>query len=433
MNIQKIIYELGIKQRNPSLVDSLEKLNESDFWPKAKIDSYQFEKCKELLIFAYRYSEFYTKEFDKIGFNPSEMKDLSALKKLLIIDKTTLINHNKEIHSVFDFNKKFFSETSGTTGQVLKFYRNEEWDSGHRAAIYRGYSWYGIEPWDRNGYFWGYNIGGLSKYKVRFWDVLQNRFRIFSYDEKSIVKFVKKLAKAKYLHGYSSMIYEVAKKVNLFGLSGKYQLSMIKGTSEKIYDSYQSEVFNAFGLKIISEYGSSESGIIAYECPEGHNMHIVSENVIVEEINGEIVVTNLLSKSFPIIRYRLGDSITLAKADYKCKCGRNHPVILDIEGRVGKNIEGKEAVYPSLTFYYVFKNLALNKDVVLNYQAIQTVKGKVTINIEQNKPEKMSDVLSELYKYFKNDIDFELSFGVELHSFNGKLKDFISYINQDRK
>lgn len=61
----------------------------------------------------------------------------------------------------------------------------------------------------------------------------------------------------------------------------------------------------AFGAKIISEYGAAESGLIAYECPECGNMHINMENVIVEESEGEIVVTNLLSRSFPIIRYKL--------------------------------------------------------------------------------------------------------------------------------
>src|SRR5690606_15211564 len=124
----------------------------------------------------------------------------------------------------------------------------------------------------------------------------------FSYEDKSIIEFTKKLQSAKYLHGYSSMIYEVAKAVNLLGLKNKYKLKLIKGTSEKIYDSYQEEVKKAFGRKIISEYGAGESGLIAFECPEGGKMHINMQNVILEEVDGQSVVTNLLSFSFPIIR-----------------------------------------------------------------------------------------------------------------------------------
>jgi phenylacetate-CoA ligase len=181
---------------------------------------------------------------------------------------------------------------------------------------------------------------------------------------------------------------------------------MIKGTSEKIYDSYQEEVKQAFGLKIISEYGAAEAGIIAFECPCG-NMHINIENVIVEEENGEIIVTNLLSRSFPIIRYKLGDNIILSKSGFKCECGKNHPVIIDVLGRTGKKIIGYKHVYPSLTLYYVFKNMALNHNATLNYQAIQNERGHIILNIEQHCDSKIENYLRhELYKYFSNVLPF---------------------------
>ena len=117
---------------------------------------------------------------------------------------------------------------------------------------------------------------------------------MFSYSENEIRKFTSKLKEATFISGYSSMIYEVAKLANKMGLSGSFNLKMVKGTSEKIYDSYQEEVQKAFGQKMISEYGATEAGIIAFECPEGY-MHINMENVILEEVDGEAVVTNTLS------------------------------------------------------------------------------------------------------------------------------------------
>ena len=42
-------------------------------------------------------------------------------------------------------------------------------------------------------------------------------------------------------------------------------IKMVKGTSEKIYESYQEEIQKAYGCRIISEYGATESGIIAFE------------------------------------------------------------------------------------------------------------------------------------------------------------------------
>jgi phenylacetate-CoA ligase len=59
--------------------------------------------------------------------------------------------------------------------------------------MYRGYAWHDVKPWERNGYLWGYNFSFKRKLKVRVLDELQNRFRLFSYDEKEIEKFLIKL------------------------------------------------------------------------------------------------------------------------------------------------------------------------------------------------------------------------------------------------
>lgn len=425
----KLIYLAGIKRRNPSLLPYLKFLKETDRWSIDRLRSYQFEKCREFLIFAGKYSPFYQEHFAKAGFVPEKIRSLDDLKQIPTIDKNILLEYSDRIRTKYSFHRLLFSETSGTSGQVLRFYRNEEWDSHNRAAMFRGYSWYGVNPWQRNGYFWGYDTAERQHWKTALLDALQNRFRLFSYDRAHIRRFVEKLKNAEFLTGYSSMIYEVAKIINQLNIGAEFNLKMIKGTSEKIYESYQTEVQKAFGRKIISEYGSAESGLIAFECPEGGHMHINMENVVVEEENGEIIVTNLLSRSFPIIRYRLGDFVKLAPSDFKCVCGRAHPVVLDVLGRVGKNIVGNESIYPSLTFYYVFKNLVKNKGISLNYQAVQHEKGKILLKIEQLEDGYLPALEAELEKYFHHDIEFEIRWGEQLHLMDGKLKDFITTLN----
>ena len=424
----KVIYNLGTAKRNPSLEGYFSFLKESDRWSKEALLEYQLEKCKSFLTFVNEHSPYYQSIFQEIGFRPETIESIEDLKQIPPIDKPTLLGNTDQIHTVYPFKKRIYSETSGTSGQPLKFYKDEEWDSHNRATMFRGYSWYGVNPWDKNGYFWGYNIDKSGVLKTKVLDFLQNRFRLFSYDKDEITRFTKKLDSAVYLHGYSSMIYEVAKIVNQMGRGGKYNLKMIKGTSEKIYDSYQDVVKKAFGHKIISEYGAAESGLIAFECPEG-NMHINVENVIVEVENGEIVVTNLLSRSFPIIRYKLGDVVTLAAPEFECNCGRKHPVIVDVLGRVGKKIIGNNRQYPSLTFYYVFKNLALEKNLILNYQAVQEERGKVTLKIEQEESGFKDDLKEELKKYFSDDVLFNILYQQTLHTMDGKLRDFITTID----
>ena len=310
------------------------------------------------------------------------------------------------------------------------FYRNQDWDAWHRASVFRGYHWYGVNPWDRNGYLWGYNFSWTRAVKTRVLDMLQNRFRLFSYKDDEIDEFISKLSKATYLSGYSSMIYEVAKRVNVKKGDWVFpHLRMIKGTSEKIFDKYRDEVKTAFGVPIISEYGAAEAGIIAFECPSGA-MHVNMETVIVEEENNEILVTNLVSKSFPIIRYKLGDYIRLDKTS-QCTCGMQHEIVSEVLGRVGKVIYGKVSQYPSLTLYYVFKNLAMEYGLILNYQATQSRQGHLIIRIEGPLKDSHRQTLrKEIEKYFALDLDVHIKDGEDLHTRKGKKADFLSEMAQ---
>lgn len=428
MMLRKPIYQIGILIVNDRIIDNYNFLIKSQYWSIGEILDYQYKKLKELLNHAYKSSKYYRDKYTINNFHPNQINSLNDLQKIPSITKQEVLENVNTIQ-IKDFPEKlFYSETSGSTGKPLVFYRNKDWDAWHRASVYRGHSWYNVKPWERNGYFWGYNFSFKKRLKIRFLDYLQNQFRLFSYKESDIDKFIRKLKNATYLEGYSSMIYEVAKKVNEESwMTPSFNLKMIKGTSERIFDKYQDEVKKAFGRKIISEYGATEAGIIAFECPQG-NMHINMETVIVEEEDNEIIVTNLVSKSFPVIRYKLGDYIEIDR-NTKCKCGMRHFIIKEVIGRVGQVISGHFHQYPSLTLYYVFKNLAIEHNILLNYQAIQHKKGSLEINIEQKLNKKEKDLLiKEFLKYFKEDLVLKIIDKVSLKSTDKKKKDFVSYI-----
>lgn len=429
--LAKIIYNMGARLRNPSLYQSYAELKSSEWLPREKLLEIQLENCRSLLQFANDYSPYYQKLFQEIDFKPDSLISIGELSRIPSINKPTLIKCNSEIHTQYPFRKLFLAETSGTSGQALEFTKDEQWDSINRASLMRAYDWYDIKPWDRNGYLWGYNIDPKEKIKVKFLDMLQNRFRIFSYESSEIDQFSKKLEGAKFLNGYSSMIYEVAKKINTKKNSiesKKTTLKLVKGTSETILDIYKQECEKAFGVKLRSEYGAAESGLIAFECPHG-SMHINIENVVVEVENDEIIVTNLVSRSFPIIRYKLGDQI---KIDDKriCSCGRQHPIITDVLGRKGAKVMGKTKEYPSLTFYYIFKNIAIKNDLKLNYHARQEAKGEILLFIEQEKDANIEQFLwKEIKSYFDDDIEFFITFGELPGAKGSKSQYFVSTID----
>jgi phenylacetate-CoA ligase len=260
-------------------------------------------------------------------------------------------------------------------------------------------------------------------------DFLVNRFRLFDYDPEKLQRLLPKLDRVNIIEGYSSMIYELANLIQKQKPAFR-ELKLVKGTSEKVYPHYQDVAKEVYGRSIANEYGSTESGIIAFECPHG-SMHITMEGVYVEEdpADGGIVVTNLQSFSFPSIRYKLGDQIRLAPAAYLCPCGMHSPVILEVTGRIGKKLYGRERIYPSLTLYYIFKNLYFNENRTIDFQAHQFEKGKLQIWVKEPVTSALIHLIAtEAGKYF---VDMQLEI-IENHDFRqqaGKLRDFVSHLD----
>lgn len=425
MSFHKYIYLLGERLRNPFIREKLKELQQTDFTSLETLEELQLSRLKKLLHHARENSVFYAQRLDNIDIDSMTLANLAKIPPL---SKRDLYDNVETIVNNPSGEKLIKSETSGSTGDALIFFRTREWDAYHRAAQFRGYSWYGVNPWDKNIYFWGFNPSWKRKLKMRLLDFLLNRYRIFSFNDKVLDHAAQMMEKCTYVEGYSSAVFTLSQHLQKRGLYFP-NVKLVKGTSEKIYDSYHDVTRDVFGKKMTSEYGAAEAGIIAFECPHG-NMHITMENVIVEVIDDKILVTNLHSHSFPIIRYELGDYVRLSEA--ACPCGRAHPVIAEITGRIGKKIVGYKSSYPTLTLYYIFKNIALEHKIELAYFASQYEKGKLFIEILMPKHDEsilIDYVQEEAERYFGNDIQVDVKFVYSIERKEKKVKDFESYID----
>ena len=96
--MQKIVYLIGEYLRNPSLSKWFKFLKQSESCTLQELENYQLNRLKLVLEKAYSESSFYKMLFDKHKLHPSQIKSLNDLK-IPIIDKTTLINNTKHIHT----------------------------------------------------------------------------------------------------------------------------------------------------------------------------------------------------------------------------------------------------------------------------------------------------------------------------------------------
>lgn len=143
---------------------------------------------------------------------------------------------------------------------------------------------------------------------------------------------------------YLLHIGEVAEKK---GISIKNDTNLKIGLlgGEPWSDKMRERIEDWLGVKGHNCYGTSElSGPMFSECSEMNGVHIWGDIAYVEILDqetgepvapgekGEMVVTMLQKEALPIIRYKIGDISSFYEEP--CPCGRTHPRIHRLSGRV---------------------------------------------------------------------------------------------------
>jgi phenylacetate-coenzyme A ligase PaaK-like adenylate-forming protein len=110
---------------------------------------------------------------------------------------------------------------------------------------------------------------------------------------------------------------------------------------EQLSEPVRHFIASTFGARVRQSYGASECLSIAWDCGHG-SLHLNTDWVVLEPVDrdlrpvppGEashtVLLTNLANHVQPMIRYDLGDSVTLLPGH--CPCGSPFPV-LRVEGR----------------------------------------------------------------------------------------------------
>jgi phenylacetate-CoA ligase len=119
------------------------------------------------------------------------------------------------------------------------------------------------------------------------------------------------------------------------------QPAVLLSGAESLTLPMRTRIDQAFGCPVTEGYGASEAAAIAFECRQ-KRLHVNADWVILEPVDeayqpvppGQpshtVLVTNLANRVQPIIRYDLGDSVTVLAEP--CPCGSPLPTI-QVEGR----------------------------------------------------------------------------------------------------
>jgi phenylacetate-CoA ligase len=336
------------------------------------------------------------------------------------------------------FSKKntYISSTSGSSGHPFYFAKDK---FCHALAwwVYRDrYSKYGITLNSLQARFYGIPLEKKAYLKEKVKDKIMNRVRfpIFDLSEKTLEVYLKRFRKKKfdYLYGYSSSIllfarFLLEKEIVLLRICPT--LKLVITTSEVCLKQDKELMEKAFGVKVVDEYGSSELGIMAFTEPNGRmrctDELIFFENHIKDDGTNVLLCTSLFNKAFPIIRYEIGDSVSLSE-------GVNGYHYIDkIEGRVNDLVvlpSGK--ISPGLTFYYISRSILESSGVLQEFVVRQIKEETFVFEIVSKRKLSMKEedeIRKKVELYIESGLKVEFKYVSTIkRTKSGKLKHFFS-------
>lgn len=323
---------------------------------------------------------YYSNLFKKIKVDFSDITGYSDLIKFPLLSKDLIIEHEIELINPKYKDKLFLRKTGGSTGLPLHFYKDGDALAKNDAVMWRCYSWYGIKPGDRQVRFWGVPVTHNKKRTEQIKDFLCNRIRISAFDISRAVclrewERIKKFKPA-YFYGYTTAIYGFVRELHEAGIDiNQLPLKAVICTAEKMYDHHRKLFKSVFSCPVVDEYGSTENGIIAFQCKNG-NMHLMSDHLGIEFVDennnrvgpekpGYIIITDFNSFGMPLLRYNIGDIGQYS--NNQCDCGVSLPIMNIIEGRKEdfiRTIDGK-------LIHAAFLCYTLKEDFVHEFKMIQ--------------------------------------------------------------
>ena len=242
-----------------------------------------------------------------------------------------------------------------------------------------------------------------------------------------------------WIYGTPSQVFKLCDLLNEgFPLE---KITYIELFGEVLFGHQKERILSTFKCPVRNMYGCHEVWAIAYECACG-NMHILENNVILEILDkngknvgynkeGEIVITSLVQRTMPFIRYRIGDRGIIRKSE--CLCGKTSDILELSAARIADDILMKNGKrISSIIFLHVLMLVNQEKVIIKQFQIYQRDYMKfeifivTSLNQEKKKIETifcqvLTDVLGG-----KVELDFKYVENIAINSQTGKQKYFFS-------
>jgi phenylacetate-CoA ligase len=203
----------------------------------------------------------------------------------------------------------------------------------------------------------------------------------FLMDDERMSAYAKEIhdSSINHLMAYVDAAYQLARHVERRGLQMR-PIKSIMACAGTVTEDFRSTLARVFSARVHNKYGSRECADMACECACGgfHIYHTGAHIEIVDEhgkpvpagVTGRILVTLLLNRRFPLIRYEIGDIGALSAAT--CQCGSPLPLLDRVEGRITEVITSAAGTYVSPLYFCHLVGVVHNPGAIERFQFTQS-------------------------------------------------------------
>lgn len=386
-----------------ALLSLLRRLRRSDKWTREQLQAHQAGRCRELRDYAFANSPFYRRFHQGLADRP--LHELPVLTKELLMenfddlvtDRAVRLKQVEEHLAALRGDELFLGRyrvnaTSGSTGRRgVYLFDSSEWTMV-LASFARSYEWAGCRP------ALGRRTRMASVFSSTPWHISRRigasysswwfpSLRLAAGDPlKSIIRDLNSW-QPEILECYPS----VARVLAAEQLSGRLRISprYIFTGAEVLTLETRRLIEDVWGKeRLFDVYGVTESGNLATECVRHEGLHLCEDFVIFEVVDrnnrpvppgtygDKVLITVLFSRTQPLIRYELSDSVRMAAGP--CSCGRPFALITDIQGRMEEmllfpSVSGGEVTVHPIVFEQVLDTVPTGE--------WQVVQDKKSLNI----------------------------------------------------
>ena len=343
----------------PRLLSEIRQLRKHENWTRAQLEASQADGLRQLREYTYAHSPFYQKFH--LGLTDRPLNELPVLTKAMLMENfdELVTDPSIRLEKVREFSsgnadkqryldRYLVTATSGSSGHPGFFLFNEsEWITVI-ASFARGQEWSGakvnllrrrrmatvasISPWHMSSQV-AVTVKTPSTPSIRI---------AASSPLESIVQQLDAW-QPNLLIAYASMSRILAEEQ----LAGRLHIAPEKvfTSSEVLTDETRRRVKAAWGDEPFNQYGATETADIAAEYKVCRRMHVFEDLLLLEvvdqqyrpvphgEFGTKLLVTTLFSRTQPLIRYEMNDSVRLSTEPCSI-CGLPFTFIDGVQGRM---------------------------------------------------------------------------------------------------